>query len=72
LSYGVIQICKSYDNITEFGAEEALHQSIYQLFNYRDAFQCTFCKRSFKRFLPWPDKYDFPGYQYEMWNKHTA
>ncbi|NTU21783.1 glycosyltransferase [Brevibacillus sp. HB1.2] len=55
-----------------FGAEEAIHKTISSLFQIKDSYMCNFCGQSFRSFLPWPDKYDFPGYEYEMWNKETA
>lgn len=33
---------------------------------------CPYCKHTFERFIPWPDIFDFPKCEYEMWNKETA
>ncbi|KAA0546720.1 methyltransferase domain-containing protein [Bacillus sp. BGMRC 2118] len=38
----------------------------------KEKYKCPFCKHKFENFIPWPDYYDFPGIQYEMYNKKTA
>lgn len=37
-----------------------------------DLYYCSYCNNRSSHFYPWPDFYDFPGCQYEMWNKESA
>jgi SAM-dependent methyltransferase len=36
------------------------------------AYECPFCQKNFHKFIPWPDEFDVPQAQYEIWNKQTA
>ncbi|PUA36320.1 glycosyl transferase family 2 [Paenibacillus elgii] len=39
---------------------------------HQGPYYCPYCNNTIVRFRPWPDIYDFPKCQYEMWNKQTA
>lgn len=42
-----------------------------KLIHTRDRHFCPYCKSRFQAFIPWPDIFDFPAYEFEMWNKYA-
>lgn len=52
--------------------DECFQTALDQIINIKGEYECPFCNNKFYSFDPLPDMYDFPSYEFEMYNKETA